>query len=176
VSYRSSREITEFALALLGDMREADEPVYTSRSGPSVEAFQFTDLGASVAFLAEALAELAHEEPLASVVLLTPDRETSEVFYGGLVKSDVPRVHIVRNQDFRFAPGIEVTEIQQVKGLEFDYVILVGVDEKRFPDDPASRRLLHVGATRAVHQLWLSYVGRASAIVRDAVARSGANG
>jgi DNA helicase-2/ATP-dependent DNA helicase PcrA len=64
VSYRSSREITEFALALLGDQRE-EGPVVTTRSGPPVEVFEFTDSGASVAFLSDALARLAREEPLA---------------------------------------------------------------------------------------------------------------
>jgi DNA helicase-2/ATP-dependent DNA helicase PcrA len=69
----------------------------------------------------------------------------------------------VKNQDFTFAPGVEVTEIEQVKGLEFDYVLLVDVTTENFPDTPASRRRLHVGATRAVHQLWLTAVGSPSA-------------
>jgi DNA helicase-2/ATP-dependent DNA helicase PcrA len=58
-----------------------------------------------------------------------------------------------------------VTEIEQAKGLEFDYVILVDVTAEHFPDTPAARRLLHVGATRAVHQLWLTSVGTPSALV-----------
>ena len=61
----------------------------------------------------------------------------------------------MRRQDFRFAPGIEITEVDQVKGLEFDYVILLDASAEHYPDDARSRRLLHVGATRAVHQLWL---------------------
>jgi len=62
---------------------------------------------------------------------------------------------------------VEVTEIDQVKGLEFDYVILVEVTSAHFPDTPAARRLLHVGATRAVHQLWLTSVGTPSLLVRE---------
>ncbi len=167
VSYRSSREITEFALALLGDRRE-EGPVVTTRSGPPVEVFEFTEAGASVAFLADALARLAHEEPLASVAVLTPSPAASDVYHAGLVQSGVPRAHRVREQDFRFSPGIEVTEIQQVKGLEFDYVILADVGDEWFGSGDASRRLLHVGATRAVHQLWILSVGPAAKIVREA--------
>ena len=81
----------------------------------------------------------------------------------------VTRLRRVAQQDFTFAPGIEITEIDQVKGLEFDYVVHVEVNADRFPDTPASRRLLHVGATRAVHQLWLTAVGTPSPVVRDAV-------
>ena len=64
-------------------------------------------------------------------------------------------VRRVEQGRFAFAPGIEVTEIEQAKGLEFDYVVLVDVSAARFPDTPSSRRLLHVAATRAVHQLWI---------------------
>ena len=77
----------------------------------------------------------------------------------------------VVSQDFSFAPGVEVTEIEQVKGLEFDYVVLVEVNAAEYPDTATARRLLHVGATRAVHQLWLTTVGTSSPIVREALGR-----
>ena len=63
ISYRSSAEIVGFALALLGDLLE-DEPPTVTRSGPPVEMFQFTDHGAAVAFLADALKALVRAEPL----------------------------------------------------------------------------------------------------------------
>jgi DNA helicase-2/ATP-dependent DNA helicase PcrA len=163
VSYRSSKQIMRFAMAVLGELREDDAPPRTVRSGPAVELFEFTDHGACVAFLADALVNLSRDEPLASVAILTPSSSVSATYYGGLAKSEVPRLRRVKNQDFTFAPGVEVTEIEQVKGLEFDYVVLVDVTAENFPDTPASRRRLHVGATRAVHQLWLTAVGTPSA-------------
>jgi DNA helicase-2/ATP-dependent DNA helicase PcrA len=169
VSYRSSEEITRFSLALLGDLREDDSPVRTTRSGPPVELFQFTEHGAAIAALAEALGQLAAEEPLASVALLTPSSDLGDLYWKGLAQCEVPRLHRVRRQDFRFAPGIEITEVDQVKGLEFDYVILLDASAEHYPDDERSRRLLHVGATRAVHQLWLTTVGPASPIVAQAI-------
>ena len=165
VSYRCSRQIAEFALAVLGDLRDDDRPPLTVRSGPAVELFRFTDHGACMAFLTDALIDLAASEPLASVAVLTPSRELSALYHGGLERGEVPRLRRVEHQDFTFAPGVEVTEIEQVKGLEFDYVILVEVSSTHFPDRPSSRRLVHVGATRAVHQLWLTSVGTPSPIV-----------
>jgi DNA helicase-2/ATP-dependent DNA helicase PcrA len=154
VAYRSTREIVHFARALLGPLAE-DEPPAVMRTGPPVEVFPFSDAGAGVAFLAEALRRLADEEPLASVAVLAPDGGTSALYADGLERSEVPRVRRIEHGRFSFAPGIEVTEIEQAKGLEFDYVVLVDVSAVRFPDTPSSRRLLHVGATRAVHQLWV---------------------
>jgi len=79
--------------------------------------------------------------------VLTPSRDLSAVYHTGLLASDVPRLRRVERQNFTFAPGVEVTEIDQVKGLEFDYVILVEASSTHFPDTPAARRLLHVGAS-----------------------------
>ena len=105
-------------------------------------------------------------EPLASVAVLTSSRILSETYYRGLANSEVPRLRLVLAQDFTFTPGIEVTEIEQVKGLEFDYVVLVEVSASNFPDQPSSRRLLHVAVTRAVHQLWLTSVATPSPLLR----------
>jgi DNA helicase-2/ATP-dependent DNA helicase PcrA len=166
VSYRSTHEIVTFAMGVLGDLSEDDTPPLTTRSGPPVELFRFTDHGAAVAFLADALKQLSTDEPLASVAVLTPSYELSALYARGLRTAEVPRVEHVQDQRFRFAPGVEVTEVAQVKGLEFDYVILVEASTTHYPDTPHARRVLHVGATRAIHQLWLTSVATPSALLR----------
>ena len=165
VSHRSTREIMDFAMGVLRELREEDAQPVAAREGPPVETFRFGDRGACVAFLSEALHALAREEPLASVAILTPDEALSELYHEGLAASELPRLRRVAQQDFTFAPGIEVTEIEQAKGLEFDYVVLVEVDAEWFPDAARARRLLHVGATRAVHQLWVTAVGTPSPLL-----------
>ncbi len=169
VAYRSSKQVVDFALALLGELAEDDDPPLVTREGPGVELFRFTDHGACVAFLADALKSLLRDEPMAAVALLTPDPEVSGTYYQGLDRSEVPRLRRVTNQDFSFAPGVEITEVAAVKGLEFDYVILVETSAAHYPDTPDARRVLHVGATRAVHQLWLTSVGSVSPVVREAM-------
>lgn len=168
VNYRSTQQIMDFALALLGELREDEAATLSARSGPPVEIFRFTAHGACVAFLADALRDLAAKEPLASVALLTPNSELSRLYYDGLERSELPKLQLVTDQDFSFAPGVEVTEIDQVKGLEFDYVVLIEASATHFPDTPHARRLLHVGATRAIHQLWLTSVATPSRLLRAA--------
>ncbi len=73
----------------------------------------------------------------------------------------------MHDQNFAFAPGVEVVEVSEIKGLEFDYVVLIEVSAAHYPDNSHARRLLHVGATRAAHQLWLTCVGTASPILRE---------
>jgi len=175
VAYRSSHQVVRFAMALLGELQEDDHAPITTRSGPPVELFRFTDHGAAVAYLIDVLNDLSRNEPLASVALVTPSVGISGLYYEGLDRGDVPRLRRVTDH-FSFRPGVEITEIPQVKGLEFDYVIVVEASAAHFPDTPSARRLLHVAATRAVHQLWILSVGTPSPIVRVALEQVGERG
>jgi DNA helicase II / ATP-dependent DNA helicase PcrA len=162
VSYRSTLPIIQFAMGLL---ENEETPPKAMKKGPPVELFKFSEHGACVAFLAEELRKLQQKEPMANVALLTPKYEISQMYYDGLVSCDLEAIRLVRNQEFAFASGVDIVEVDQVKGLEFDYVVLIEVNAFEYPDTPHHRRLLHVGATRAVHQLWLTCIGTLSPIL-----------
>jgi DNA helicase-2/ATP-dependent DNA helicase PcrA len=164
IGYRSTLEVLAFARAVLGPLAEAEAPLAT-RHGAPVEFHGFNDIGAAVAFLGEALRDLALNEPRANVAVIARDPERAEVYYQGLLRAEIPRLARVADQDFSFRPGVEVTDIRQVKGLEFDYVILVDVTVSQYPVDDESRHLLHIGATRAAHQLWVVASGLASPLL-----------
>lgn len=164
VSYRSTKEIVDLARDVLGPLAHADAPEAT-RSGAPVEMFRFTHTGEAVAFLAEALRELSSSEPNASVAVVSRFPEQADAYHDGLQRGEVPRLRRIREQEFSFKPGIDVTDVRQVKGLEFDYVILVEVSATSYPEDDESRHLLHIGATRAAHQLWLVSAGAPSPVL-----------
>lgn len=166
VSYRSTRHVALFARSLLGEAPGEDPPPRATRDGPPVEYLRFTDAGACVAFLADNLKDLLDREPLANVALVAPDPQVARVYHDGLSRAEVPRLRLVLDQDFSFAPGVEVTVVQDVKGLEFDYVVLLEASAAHYPDTGVARRQLHVGATRAIHQLWLTSVGTPAAAIR----------
>ena len=164
IGYRSTLEVLAFARDILGHLAEPEPPLAT-RHGAPVEFHGFNEVGAAVAFLSEALRELSLQEPRANVAVIARDPERAEIYYQGLVKAEVPRLARVRDQDFSFKPGVEVTDIRQVKGLEFDYVILIDVTRSQYPEDDESRHLMHIGATRAAHQLWVVSTGVPSTIL-----------
>jgi DNA helicase-2/ATP-dependent DNA helicase PcrA len=154
ISYRSTREILALSQHVMGPLADA-EPPQAPRSGAPVEAHRFPGTGAAVGFLAEALRLLPQREPQATVAILARHPEQADRYFEGLRRAEVPLLRRVRHQDFSFRPGIEVTDIRQTKGLEFDYVVLVDVNAATFGTDDESRHLLHIAATRAAHQLWL---------------------
>jgi DNA helicase IV len=65
--------------------------------------------------------------------------------------------------DFSFRPGIEVTCVEEVKGLEFDHVIVP--DLEAYGGTEQSRHALYVAATRASHELVLATAGRPSPLL-----------
>lgn len=164
IGYRSTMEVLAFAREVLGRLADPDPPLAT-RQGAPVEFHSFGDVGAAVAFLAESLRALMLDEPRANVAVISRDAERADVYFDGLKKAEVPYLKRVADQDFSFRPGVEVTDIRQVKGLEFDYVILVDVTRSQYPVDDESRHLLHIGATRAAHQLWVISPGLSSPLL-----------
>ncbi len=171
VSYRSTAEITSFARGVLGPFAHEAEPIAT-RSGPPVELFTFASVGEAVAFLADALRDLAASEPEANVALLTRFPQQAEVYYDGLVRAEVPNVRRVRKQDFTWERGFDITDIRQTKGLEFDEVILLDTTAASFPDTAQARHALYVGATRAAHQLWCISSDTPSKLVNEGLQAS----
>ena len=94
-------------------------------------------------------------EPDATVAVVARDRDRAQNYYEQLQQSNIPKLRLVIAQDFPFTAGIDVTEVRQVKGLEYDYVIALDIDAECYPARDDARHLLHVIATRAAHQLWL---------------------
>ena len=164
VGYRSTRQIMDFARAVLGPLAR-ERPWRAVRDGAPVSLFRNTDAGQTVAMLSDALLSLMQREPQANVAVIARYPEQADIYHEGLVKADLPRLKRVRDYGFTFKPGVEVTDIAQVKGLEFDYVVLVDADASTYPDEPAARYMLHVGATRAAHQLWLISAKQPSPII-----------
>jgi DNA helicase-2/ATP-dependent DNA helicase PcrA len=102
------------------------------------------------------------------VAILTPDEALANTYFDGLQAAEVPDTRRVHQQRFAFQPGIDVVPVTEIKGLEFDYVIVIEASAMHWPDTPHHRRLLHVAATRAVHQLWLTSVGTPTSILPEA--------
>ncbi|MGC4088364.1 MAG: 3'-5' exonuclease [Polyangiaceae bacterium] len=166
LSYRSTHEIIEFARQVLGPLSSPDAPEAT-RSGAPVELFSFSHTGDAVAFLAESLRELLNEEPNASIAVVTRFPEQADAYYDGLKRGEVPRLRRISDQDFPFKAGVDVTDVRQVKGLEFDYVVLAEVTDNSYPNDDEARHLLHIGATRSAHQLWVIVTGKPSPLLPE---------
>ena len=168
VSYRSTREIVDVAEHVLGPLVGDVRPV-APRTGAPVESFGFGSAGEATEFLSHALAELLRAEPTASVALVARHPEQARLYHEALATAEVPSLRLIADQDFPFSAGIDITDVRQTKGLEFDIVILLDVNEAAYPQNDEARRLLHVAMTRAAHQLWVTYTGVPSPLLPESL-------
>ncbi|MED6340444.1 MAG: 3'-5' exonuclease [SAR324 cluster bacterium] len=168
IGYRSTDEIMKAAKKVIGE-HSVNTNWYSTRQGAPVNVFRFQESGAMVAFLADTLEDLCVREPLASIAVLTRTNEAALKLYEGLQRTDLANMRIIRDQEFSFTPGIDVTDISQTKGLEFDTVIIADADASTYGPDILSRQLLYVGLTRAAHQLWLLHCGNPSKLINDLI-------
>ena len=175
LSYRSTAEVMLLAREILGPELAPEDPL-AARPGEPVELHEFGDLGEAVAFLSDALRNLMAREPTASCAVISRHPEQADAYFEGLRRAEVPALRRVRRDEFNFQPGVDITDIAQVKGLEFDYVVMVDVNATSYPDQHWARHMLHIGVTRAAHQLWMISTGDPSPLIPAALRDGGRMG
>ncbi|KYF78727.1 DNA helicase [Sorangium cellulosum] len=168
VSYRCPRPVTELAQRLLGKLAP-EAPARAARDGAPVGRFRFPGEAQAHLFLAGALRDLAGREPRASVAVIARDAEAARQLHA--LVADLPEARLVLEGEFSFEPGIDVTDVDSAKGLEFDYVVVPDATAAAYPMTDEARRRLHVAVTRASHQLWLIAGAAWSPLLGDAAER-----
>ena len=161
-SYRCPRPIAELARQVLGPLAPPT-PAKASREGVPVGRFHFPGEAAAHLFLAGALKDLLDEEPHATVAVITSTPEGARRFFP-LIES-LQHTRLVQRGEFPFTPGIDVTDVDSVKGLEWDYVVVADASAMNWPGTDEGRRRLHVAVTRASHQLWLVSPGTPTPLI-----------
>lgn len=110
-----------------------------------------------IARLSDALRDLRAADADASVAVICRTAAAAERLARLLGRGS--EVRLARDGDFRFAAPVEVTCVKEVKGLEFDYVIIPDATSQSYPDDAQARRALYVAVTRTAWQLLLGAAG-----------------
>lgn len=172
LSYRSTAEVMLLAREVLGPELAPDEPI-AARPGEPVELHEFGDIGEAVAFLSDALRNLMAREPTASCCIIARHPEQADTYFHGLARAEIPGLRRVRRDEFSFQAGVDVTDVTQVKGLEFDYVVMIECNASSYPDVHWARHLMHIGVTRAAHQLWLVSTAEPSKLIPAALRDGG---
>ncbi len=162
VSYRCPAPISQLAHHVLGPLAPPEAPA-AGRPGVPIGFHRFPQAGPQILAVQDALTDLVEREPLASIGVLTRSRPAAERWAQTL--QHLTEARLVIDGGFSFDPGIDICEVAEAKGLEFDYVVLPDADAASYPDDFDSRRTLHVAITRAMHQLWLTHVGTPTPLV-----------
>jgi DNA helicase IV len=154
IGYRVPEPILDEANRLLPFTGVDASPSRSVRTGGSPPRWSRTEVAGLASTVAGAVVDIKHRHRLTGVVA-APDRHvaiTAALAERGLVAAD--HVHQLGHDDVPlFGP-------EQVKGLEFDGVVVVEPDEI-FDGSPRGARLLYVAMTRAVQELAVVTTGSA---------------
>ncbi|MNO52840.1 Helicase IV [compost metagenome] len=150
-SYRSTMEIIEYANEILTRGVGSEllaVPVF--RSGDPVR-LESAIGDARLQVISDTL-EQASSKDYRTVALLTRTLHEAEELHAYLLAKSVD-ANLINGDKTQYEGGISVLPVYLSKGLEFDAVIVTDVDQEHYGAGDA--KLLYVGCTRALHELWL---------------------
>ncbi|MED0963726.1 UvrD-helicase domain-containing protein [Bacillus paramycoides] len=161
-SYRSTKEIIEFANEII---KNAEIPVGLAtpvfRSGEDVKVIheedQFTEI-------VKTLKHLQNEDVKTIAVIGRTDDECRDM-YEKLTNAGL-KVNVIEADQSKYEGGISVVPVYLAKGLEFDAVLIIDVDEEHYKNTKHDAKLLYVGCTRSLHDLWIFHSGEASPLIK----------
>lgn len=154
-SYRSSGPISHFMKHLLGGADSGVEVI--DRPGKEPEFPQFSTQEDYLAYLGKQLipAKNGYRK-----VILTKDSDEAKRLYHDLGEpKDVTL--IADSSRMELNVPVLIMPVHLAKGLEFDVVMVHNVSKKRFRDSQ-DLNLLYTASSRAMHELYLPYVGEPS--------------
>ena len=167
IGYRCPASIARLARRIAGSPEVPSEPPAAPGQGPdptSPRCLAFASERDLTDWFGPAVSSLQRSDPRASIVVVCRAASTAQRLATNL-RATLP-VRLVFDGRF-FARGpVQITVVDEVKGLEFDFVLVPDANETHYPDTPASRRALYVAATRARHQLLLASVGTPTRILQ----------
>ncbi|PGU33679.1 DNA helicase UvrD [Bacillus cereus] len=162
-SYRSTKEIIEFANEII---RNAEIPVGLAtpvfRSGEDVKVIRAEDQFTEVL---QTVQHLQNEDMKTIAVIGRTDDECRDI-YEKLTNAGLT-VNFIEADQSKYEGGISVVPVYLAKGLEFDAVLLIDVDEEHYKNTKHDAKLLYVGCTRSLHDLWIFYSGEASPLIKE---------
>jgi hypothetical protein len=191
INYRTTDETRQWAVNLLEDVHIDDldggsdnHHGYKSLlhgAQPTVRCF--SSFQKEIAFITQYLKQLAHTEgSLAGACLVARTNELIKQYENALGENGLETYRIRRSMtENRRAPGLRLATIHRVKGLEFDHMIIAGVNDGIMPyeseehassdlvihkeADVRERALLYVAATRAKQEVVVTSFGKASRLL-----------
>lgn len=165
-SYRSTMEIIDFANGILSSGVESSllaVPVFRSGNPVRMIAYdeenreQKADQKARLNALQSALKSLSGREYRTVAVLTRTLREATELY--AELEPHFEDIYLIDGSMTQYQGGLSVLPVYLSKGLEFDAVILADADTDHYGEAPWDAKLMYVGCTRALHELWLLHNG-----------------
>lgn len=152
VSFRCTAPIMSLARKVEGNHK----PV-SGRPGKPVEWKRAQTKSALLEEIGEWVDNFRREDPNILIAIICRYPKQAMVLREDLKEIIPDGLRLGHRSEFSFEPGVIVTNVHQVKGLEFDAVAIMEPNEENYPSARSdSRNLLYVALTRAQDDLLLA--------------------
>ncbi|MDO8493819.1 MAG: AAA family ATPase [Deltaproteobacteria bacterium] len=153
VSHRSTNEIMELASQIRAG-GSALPPLQATRNGPSPTFIRAGSPKDLPNFVQQWIEERTKENSRSFSAVICRWPKEAEALVDSLRKLGMTSVRLGHRDSFEFSPGVVVTNVNQVKGLEFRNVLIVDPAETSYSQQSEEERnLLYVAVTRAEQRL-----------------------
>lgn len=193
INYRTTEETRAWAFNLLNGIKfdDLDTGVEDNKGyksllhGPKPEVLNFKYIDEEVDYIGSKIKELNDNGIDLNSICLVARTDRQLESYRELLRDKMIKTYKIHRKEAedRENKSIRVATMHRVKGLEFDYVFLAGVNDEVVPFKPliesssdnsvkkqriiAERSLLYVAATRAKKEVFVSSYGNESEFLKS---------
>lgn len=154
-SYRSTMEIIEFANIILEKgVQNGITAVPVFRSGDPVRMIPCST-DTRLETIRTNWQQLQTKDYRTTAILTRTLHEAIEL-HQQLTEQGI-EIHLIDGGKAAYQGGHSILPVYLSKGLEFDAVIVSDVDTDHYRNDAWDAKLLYVGCTRALHELWIMH-------------------
>ncbi len=162
VSYRQSKQLNELARAIIravgGTEQTVSLPAHVDNDGIAPVLMEHTTEAAVVPWLAERIREIERfvgQLPSTAIFVNAEDQvgPLADALKAALAEHNIQVVACREGQAVGQESSVRVFDIQHIKGLEFEAVFFVGVDQLAAMHPTLFDKYLYVGTTRAATYL-----------------------
>jgi DNA polymerase III delta prime subunit len=162
VSYRQSRQLNELARAIIqvlgGDVQDESLPIRLNNEGEAPVLLEGAAMDNAVPWLADQIRNIAGylQQLPSTAVFVNNEAEVqllAEALNAVLEDDNIRVVACPKGQVMGNDNDVRVFDIQHIKGLEFEAVFFVGIDQLAKQHPALFDKYLYVGTTRAATYL-----------------------
>lgn len=154
VAYRSTWQIYQIAEHIRDPMVKDEDLKLIPKFGPEPTLTVAHNFAEALELTRVWIEDVININQKTIGAILCRDAKEARFVFESLLKAGVRGIRHGDAQHFEFTPGITVTDVRQVKGLEFQALFLFNPSEANYPHTSReARNLLYVATTRAIHKL-----------------------
>ncbi len=166
VSHRSTQQVIDVASHVLYGRKTTQDGWIAKRNGPTCRFIACSGYEVQPDIIQKWLIECTDEHPHSHSAIICRHPKQAKRLAEIMWHKRIGGIRLGTEDNFEFSPGITITDSRQVKGLEFDNVLILNPTENQYAyGDQAAQNLLYIVATRALYRLDILCFGRSTRLL-----------